>query len=166
MLLHEFAHYLACKLTGTKVLQVQWFGREAFVKHEKPAPFPSILITLAPFLFGSLLGFLLLYFAVQYFAGNVLVSLVLLWLAVSTLFFAFPSSHDSRIAFHSTNAFFKERILGRGTLQGRLVWVLLFPFLYLPLMLLLGVLLLFDLLVFLRLLWIAFLLFMILAFPA
>lgn len=57
---HEFAHWLACKLTGTRVHEVCWFrfGDPAgYVVHDRAASATAgVLIGFAPTLFNAALG--------------------------------------------------------------------------------------------------------------
>ncbi len=60
VILHETSHWLACKITFTKVKEVKLMGREGgHVTHEKRNPIVNFIIGTAPFLGGALFLFLL-----------------------------------------------------------------------------------------------------------
>lgn len=159
MVLHEFAHVLGCLLTGIKIHEVKWFGTtEAFVKHDKPGALSGIIISLAPFVLSNALGF---WFLNQAFhsTGDFVFSIVFLWLGLSALLFAFPSRQDAENTFNAVYDSFQRKI-GSGPLLARLLWLITVPFVFIPLVLLLGFLLLFDYAFFLRVGWIVFIAFL------
>lgn len=95
---HEAAHALACRLTGTRVLEVRYFSLgipPGWVHHETPASvWAHALIAGFPFLLNSALGFGLGWTACA--AGLTLPSrLLLLWIAISIATHAFPSLGDA-----------------------------------------------------------------------
>ena len=158
---HEFSHYLACLLFGVRVKRVQWFGLdEAFVVHEVPKPLPSVIITLAPFLLGNWLGFLLLETANSLLgAGALLASfnpllLLYYWFAVALLYYSFPSDQDGSNAFHNMLSTYKEKIFGPESPAVKLLYILTFPFVFLPLAFVLGFMMLFSNSAGLRILWV------------
>ena len=157
---HELSHYLACLLTGVTVKSVKWFGTtEAFVVHELPNAWQSIVISLAPFLLGSALGFELFFAASQIWDASIALSLFYGWLALSLLLFAFPSLPDASNALQSILAFYNSAVLGKGKRWwARIAWLATFPFVFIPVTTLLALLLLFNYVTPLRWFWAAFML--------
>lgn len=156
---HELAHYLACVLVGVKVQDVKLFDvREAYVEHEISNPWQAIIISTAPFLVGNAVGFLLLQLAGDLFLAADFLAIVFYWLAISLIFYSFPSKADAMNAFNSVLQFYKNKLFS-GKIISRLIWFLLLPFIFLPLVILTGLLLVFDYSHFLKLLWLLALLF-------
>lgn len=152
---HEFSHYLACLLFGVRVKRVQWFGLdEAFVVHEVPKPLPSIIITLAPFLLGNWLGFLLLETANSLLASFNPLLLLYYWFALALLYYSFPSDQDGSNAFHNVLSTYQEKIFGPESPATKLLYILTFPFVFLPLVFALGFMMLFSNSAGLRILWV------------
>jgi hypothetical protein len=99
---HEFAHALFCKITGTPVSEVCYFqlGNPAgYVLHAKPANvWHHILIGIGPLFVNTLLGF-----ALGFVTAWAHVDLdehplmgVLWWLSVSIAMHSFPSVGDAK----------------------------------------------------------------------
>ncbi len=103
VIVHELAHVLFCKLTGTPVHQVCYFriGNPAgYVIHSRPTSvWKHILIGIGPFFLNTLLGLafgiaaLLLH--LDFENGSPLV-FIFAWLAVSIAMHSFPSIGDAR----------------------------------------------------------------------
>ena len=145
VILHEFSHYLACILVGVKVRDVKFWSRtEAFVAHDQPATWKSVVITASPFLIGNFLALEILSMANELFYTFSLLSLLYFWLAISFVYFSFPSRADASNSFNSFISFYKIHILEKGSIFSRLFWLLSFPFLFIPFIFLLGVILIFD----------------------
>jgi hypothetical protein len=112
VIVHEIAHQLFCRMTGTAVFDVCYFrvGNPAgYVIHERAStPGKQLLISIAPFFINTILGALIAApsaIAVFTFsAGNPLDAL-LIWLGVSIAMHAFPSTGDAKSLWVT----FKER---------------------------------------------------------
>ncbi len=153
---HELSHVIACTLTGVKIQKVKWFGTdEAFVQHDKPNAWQGLLITVAPFVLGSIIGFQLLLFGHAMLSAWSPTALLVYWFALSVLLYSFPSKQDALNAFNAFSDFYRRRVLEKGPLLERLVWMLSFPFFFVPVILILGFILLFDTAFVLRFLWVA-----------
>lgn len=145
VILHEFSHYLACVLVGVKVKETKFWGREeAFVCHDQPGAWQSVVITIAPFLLGNILAWGMLSMANELLDSLSLLSLVYFWLSVSLIYFSFPSRHDAKNSFDIFISFYKAKILEEGPITSRIFWLISFPALFVPLVVLLGLILLFD----------------------
>jgi hypothetical protein len=102
VIVHEAAHQLMCRLTGTPVLQVCYFRLSTpsgFVAHDQP---PSVwahfFISVAPFLINSIVGFLIaLPAALATVANSEMgpLDVLLGWLGFSVAMHAFPSTGDA-----------------------------------------------------------------------
>jgi hypothetical protein len=155
MILHELAHYIACKIVGVKVTKIKLVGfHEAFVQHAATGAWKMVAITIAPFVLNNLMAWILLTEAKEHFAPNLLWALVLLWLGVSFLFYAFPSKADAGNALRAITKTFMGKIFSKRNLAASLVYLVLFPFVFIPVALVLGVMLLFEWAVALRFVWI------------
>jgi hypothetical protein len=134
-------------------MEVKLFGlEEAYVKHAVPHAWQAILITLAPFLLGTVLGLELLIFAFELFSKQVLLSILFYWLGFSIVLFSFPSDADAMNAFHSVKNSLAKRI-SHGNAISRILWIIVSPFIFLPLLLMTGFFLLFDQSSLLRFAW-------------
>jgi hypothetical protein len=155
MILHELAHYIACIITGVKVQKVKLVGKEeAFVQHAAAGAWKMVAITVAPFLLNNLMAWILLSEAKEMFVSNFLWALGLFWLGVSFLFYAFPSKADAGNALKAFTNAFMSKIFSKRNLAIKLLYLILFPFLFIPLAFILGVMLLFEYAVALRFVWI------------
>ena len=155
MILHELAHYLACLVTGVKVKKVKLVGfHEAFVQHASAGAWKMVVITIAPFILNTVMAWLLLTEAKEQFTPNLLWALVLLWLAVSFLFYGFPSKADAGNSLRSITKTFMDRIFSKRNLAKSIVYLIMFPFIFIPIAFLLGIMLLFEYSVALRFVWI------------
>lgn len=103
VIVHELAHVLFCRLTGTPICEVCYFriGNPAgYVIHDQPSSvWRHILIGVGPFFLNSLIGLAagvaaeLMHMDLDKMTtgGNVFV-----WLAVSIAMHSFPSTGDAR----------------------------------------------------------------------
>lgn len=104
VVVHEMAHMLLCRLTGTRVLKVRLFrlGNPAgYVMHERPrGAWKTLLISTGPFFLNTVAGFLIGLSASllreRATTNGIAVRLLLVWLAVSVAMHAFPSTGDAR----------------------------------------------------------------------
>lgn len=160
MILHELAHFLACVFLGVKVHQVKLFDLEsAFVIHDKPSAWKAVIITLAPFFLNNFLGLEILKIAIQLFNAAFIYSLVLIWLGVSLFYFSFSSLQDAKNAFNSVIEFYDDHIFKKGSILSKIFWLITFPFIFIPLIIILAFMLAFHYSFALRILWIIFMLF-------
>lgn len=154
MIFHELSHWIACLLLGVRVSKVKLFGSsEAFVEHAKPNAWQSVLITIAPFVLCNVLAFQFFLYGLDFASTMNLFAIVFLWFAFSLAIFSFPSKHDALNAFGSFLDFYKKNIFGRASITSKLFWIIAFPFLFIPLVLLLGTMAAFDYSVILRFAW-------------
>lgn len=110
IVLHEFAHWLACRLLGVVVLDVAFFrltGRPGYVEHEKPPTWGrTVVVALAPLLVNVLVAASTLQYAVSIHGGEgpgpVAVGVGLVWVSVSALVHAIPSLQDVRQVWAAT----------------------------------------------------------------
>src|SRR3989344_1300238 len=124
---HELSHYLACILTGVDVKEVKLFDpEEAFVRHAVPRAWQAVVISIAPFVVGTIAGYYLLLFAMQFFARSSIFSILFFWLGFSVFLFSFPSTPDAMNAFNSVFNALKNRI-SKGSIPNRIAWALVSP---------------------------------------
>lgn len=110
--LHEFAHWLACRLLGVVVLDVSFFrltGRPGYVEHETPPTWGrTVVVALAPLFVNVLVAALSLQYAVSIHGGvgpgAVAVGAGLLWVSLAALVHAIPSLQDVRQVWAATLA--------------------------------------------------------------
>lgn len=95
---HEAAHALACRATGTRIHEIRWFRLGLVmgsVTHERPrSPWAWMLIASAPWFVNSALGFGIGWAACGHLSEGFL-RWAALWLAVSIATHAFPSIEDA-----------------------------------------------------------------------
>ncbi|MDR0727101.1 MAG: DUF3267 domain-containing protein [Rickettsiales bacterium] len=101
VIIHEWAHKMACKLFGVKVLEVKYFSPSGgYVRHEKTNNLTAnFFISLAPLIVNSLIAFALgcvaesfYYFEIE----NAVLKVILMYLAISIGMHAFPSKVDMK----------------------------------------------------------------------
>ncbi len=106
VMIHEFSHYLFCTISGVKVYEVCYFQFKnpiGYVKHQEPKNFiQSFLITMGPFILGTILSFVLF----GYINMNPRISIlniVALWFGVVIAVHSFPSRGDGKVLFREAN---------------------------------------------------------------
>ena len=154
VVLHEVSHVIACAVTGVKVHKVKWFGvTEAFVQHDKPRALSGLVISLAPLIINNVLGFFLLRHANESVSADPFAAILFAWAGVSLVIFSFPSKPDAENTFNAFVESFGKKLSGQTPLLVRLVWLVLTPFVFIPLILLLGIVLVFDYVFVFRVAW-------------
>lgn len=154
VVLHELSHVLACAATGVKVHKVKWFGvTEAFVQHDKPRALSGLVISLAPLLINNVLGFFLLKSANAALPSEPVAAILLAWIGISLVIFSFPSKPDAENTFNAFTDSFGKKLSAPTPVLARLAWLALLPFVFIPLILLLGIVLVFDFVFVFRVLW-------------
>ena len=154
VIFHELSHLIACWCFGVKVRKIKLFGtKEAFVEHDKPNAWQSLGITIAPFILGNIFSFALFFSAKDLFVGASGMAIVFCWFGFSLALFSFPSEQDAMNAFGSFTGFYKNALFGKKSVLPKLLWLLLLPFIFVPLFLLLGFFLVFDRFLALRVVW-------------
>jgi len=139
-----------------KVKKVKFLGlNEAYVIHEQPNAWKSILITLAPFILGNFIALSFFSFAFNLLFLSNLLGFVFLWMALSLVYYCFPSNQDAKNTFNSFKDFYGSNLVKRNFLI-KLILIISIPFVFLPLFVLLGLMLLFNQSYKLRILWILF----------
>ncbi len=105
VIVHEFGHFMFCKLRKVPVLSVQFFQIDmkvaGYVLHDEPEDFTStFLICVGPLILNTLLCLLLcIPAAIPYavFDDRGVVTYFYLWLGISIGMHAFPSTQDANI---------------------------------------------------------------------
>lgn len=159
VVVHELSHYIACVLTGVKVYRVKFFSLKgpAYVVHARPNFVQGFFISVAPFLFGTIFGYILLINANALISVQSILVVLFYWLAFSILYFSFPSDADVMNAFNGLIRFYEARILGAHSgIFSRFFWILTLPLVFLPMFLILGVLMVFHSSAILKTLWVLF----------
>jgi hypothetical protein len=102
VIVHEFAHKLACERLNIKVFEVKYFifsiklfgGEAGHVIHEKPKKYlHSIIVGVAPLFLNTTLMVIFAVISKYTVYGND-INIILLWLAFSMGVNAFPSDQD------------------------------------------------------------------------
>ncbi len=103
LIVHEFAHYIACVLAGVPVYGVVWWSpRGGHVIHRRARGTNAVIISLAPFLINNILAIIFLFQGLaDANAGNTLSSLAFFWLGFSLAVYAVPSAHDLNASIDS-----------------------------------------------------------------
>ncbi len=104
VIMHEYAHKLACEKTGVRVYEVCYFrlgNPVGYVQHAPPRTYKqAFLITVAPFLVNSIIAIAIFIIAlmtpITFEIWKIKVRYILYWLGVSIAMHAFPSSHDAK----------------------------------------------------------------------
>jgi hypothetical protein len=111
IIVHEAAHQLMCRLTGTPVLDVCYFrvgNPSGFVMHGEPASgWKHFVISVAPFLLNTIVGFLIALPTALVVAGKGEpgpLDMLLGWLGISVAMHAFPSTGDASSLWRSLRA--------------------------------------------------------------
>jgi len=118
IIVHEFSHQLFCSLSGVKVFKVKYFQLKSpagYVEHAQPRNFiQAFFISVGPFIFGTILSLLFLWFVV-YTTKNIFNHSLILntyyliliffafWFGISIAINCFPSSGDARVLLLETN---------------------------------------------------------------
>jgi Putative zincin peptidase len=103
VVVHELAHQLFCRWTGTRVLRVCYFrlGNPAgYVVHERPTSvWKSILIGVGPLFVNTAAGLAIALVAIALHRSrhpNPWLFAALIWLAIAVAMHSFPSTGDAR----------------------------------------------------------------------
>ncbi|MFH0906488.1 MAG: hypothetical protein V1824_04080 [archaeon] len=108
IIIHELAHIIACLILGVKIHSVNLLSFDGgYVAHEESKSYKTVVIALFPFIFNILIAILigayLVYIENNYIKG------ILSWIAISSLFYAFPSSQDSANVYESIKRSYTKR---------------------------------------------------------
>lgn len=103
VIVHEFAHFLFCRIFGVAVFEVCYFraGNPAgYVIHEPPRyAWQHVLIGIGPFFVNTIIGVLIALPAAVNFQGTSnsgLLDLALMYLGISIAMHSFPSTGDAQ----------------------------------------------------------------------
>lgn len=105
IVIHEFAHYIFCKLFHCKVYEVRFFrfGNPAgYVIHDQSSKsWQNVMISIGPFIVNTIIGIILASLVTLNGANYLDIimdnrSILLIWLSISILMHAFPSSGDAQ----------------------------------------------------------------------
>lgn len=111
VIVHELAHQICCRICGVVVYQVKYFQFQnpcGYVIHENVTnPWKNLCMALGPFFINTIIGMLIASvpaFCIMgdgemMYQSNPLMSvlnIVLLWLGISILMHAFPSTGDAK----------------------------------------------------------------------
>lgn len=116
VIIHELAHQLFCRWCRVPVFDVKYFQFAnpcGYVIHETTEkPLKNLLTAIGPFLINTILGMIIVIPAsieILYLEGNIgeiteiglLINFLLLWLGISILMHAFPSTGDAQALYQS-----------------------------------------------------------------
>lgn len=151
LILHEFAHALACVLLGSKVFHVTyWSAKGGVVVHRRTRPLFSVIISLAPFFLNN--AFAVLFLSLAATTPDPLSVIVFYWLAFSLAIYSLPSMHDLRSSMASLDHSLNLRRFGKGVINALLA-VLWYPVVFVAYYLFLTPLLVFARNQTLRIVW-------------
>ena len=106
VIVHEWAHKIACQWFGVRVLKVSYFrfnpslvgGEAGFVIHERPPSYiASLCISAAPLFVNTIVALLVVLVARQFHPAigpEIPLEMALVWLGFSIAAHAFPSNQD------------------------------------------------------------------------
>lgn len=106
VIVHELAHQICCRLCRIPVFEVKYFrfgNPSGYVIHEPAkSAWHSFVVSVAPFLFNTLLGILIVTpvygfgdFSFDMSTPNGILKVLLSWISISILMHAFPSQGDA-----------------------------------------------------------------------
>jgi hypothetical protein len=131
LILHEFSHYLACKLAGLRVYEVVWWSpKGGHVAHQRARGTNSVIISLAPFFVNNALALIALATGLKSLGeGDGMSAALWLWLGVSFGVFAVPSGHDLLMSLHSLRKAYRNDRRS-GSVVIRLASMIAYPIWY------------------------------------
>lgn len=121
---HEGAHALACVLGNVKVHRVNVRSNSGVVVHDPTSARNAWMIAFAPLAAGAVLSFLFFQAGNNARETNVLLSVVLFWLAISIGFHAIPSSTDAANIPAAISRRLNETLAGKRSWGSKLIKVL------------------------------------------
>jgi hypothetical protein len=99
--IHELSHMLACLLLGVKIKKFKLIGSTGgYVIHEASRNYKNIIISMAPFFINILLA-IVISIIIKRTELKIIFIIILIWIAVSALFFSVPSKQDSKNVYSS-----------------------------------------------------------------
>ncbi len=111
VIIHELAHQICCRICGVIVYDVKYFQFKkpcGYVIHENVVnPWKNLCMALGPFFFNTIVGMVISFVPAFYVLGEGIImyqsnllkdtfTIVLLWLGISILMHAFPSTGDAK----------------------------------------------------------------------
>ncbi|MCK9293002.1 MAG: M50 family metallopeptidase [archaeon] len=107
---HELSHMLACLLLGVKIKKFKLIGSSGgYVVHEASRNYKNILISMAPFFINLLLA-IIISIVIKRIELKIIFIVILVWIAISSLFFSVPSKQDSKNVYSSIkNSYTKKQ---------------------------------------------------------
>lgn len=128
LIVHEFAHYIVCKLAGVYVHEVVWWSAKGgHVVHQRANPANSVLISLAPFFLNNMLAILLLGMAAgDLNAGSSATALLYFWLGFSLAVYSIPSAHDLKMSLYALHRGYRKHKANAG-IAWRLMGFIIYP---------------------------------------
>lgn len=98
--IHELAHIFACLILGVKIRKIKMFSfSEGYVVHDESRSYKNIIISIFPFFFNTFISFLCILLLKQDIL--LIYKIFIIWIAISSLFFAIPSRQDADNVFSS-----------------------------------------------------------------
>lgn len=109
VIIHELAHQIFCRLMGVPVFEVKYFqttNPSGYVLHEKVEnPFKNLTISFGPFIVNTIIGMLIVFPAsieiLKFDVWDNIFNVALMWLGISILMHAFPSTGDAQVLVDS-----------------------------------------------------------------
>ena len=105
--IHELAHATACVLLGVKIKKTKLFSfTDGYVVFDDSKSYNNILISIFPFFFN--IAFAVLSAFLIKTGTSLLLTILLIWLSLSALFFCVPSKQDARNVFEAVKKTYTE----------------------------------------------------------
>lgn len=104
--IHELAHLFACILLGVRVREVKLFSfSEGYVVHDQSRSYKNIIISIFPFFFNIFIAFL----CILILKNEILLiyQIIIIWIAISALFYSIPSRQDANNVFSSVKTSYR-----------------------------------------------------------
>lgn len=120
--IHELAHLFACFILGVRVRDVKLFSfSDGYVVHDTSRSYKNIIISIFPFFFNIFISFLCILLLKKELL--LIYKIIVVWIAISSLFYSIPSRQDAKNVFSSVKKSYRLK-------QSLFKWfykILLFP---------------------------------------
>jgi len=105
--IHELGHATACVLLGVKIKKIKLFSfTDGYVIFDDSKSYNNIIISIFPFFFNIAFAILSAFLIKN--GTNLILSILLIWLSMSALFFCVPSKQDAKNVFDAIKKTYTE----------------------------------------------------------
>ncbi len=121
--IHEIAHIVACLVLGVRIRKIKIISfDEGYVVHDDSRSYKNIIIAIIPFFFNILISIVCIFLIRMDI--NLILKILLVWIAISSLFFSVPSKQDAKNVFKS---------IKKSYTRSQPIWMWLIKIVLLPL---------------------------------